>query len=142
MNVLLRPGWGVFILLKNVGEGFNPPLQLRCVPEPIKGGSLAHPGFFVLNGNQHTAEVFSCFQKSVQAFPVVIRAGGIAVGVVPDETFFGMVQGDEVSAQLCLAAPAVEENAAVCIGCGFVEFLPVCQNLSGQQPCLPESPSF
>ena len=84
-----------------------------------KEGTRPSLKILLLNGDQHAAEIFLLFQKTVQAFAVMIRAGGIAVGVIAHEASFRMVQGNEVSAQLGFFMPAVKEDTAVGIGGDF-----------------------
>ena len=93
---------------------------------------------FVLDGDEHTAEILSPMQKVLQTGSVRIRTGGIAIGIIARKAGFRMVHSHKVGAQLPALSPAVEQDAAVRSGRLPVKPLSVKHKFHGKAP-LPEA---
>ena len=84
---------------------------------------------FLLNSDQHAAEIFPLLQKTIETFPIVIRPGGIAVSIIPHKTSVRVVQCHEMGAESGFFLPAVEEDAGIGFFGGLVKILPVNNHL-------------
>ena len=93
---------------------------------------------FSVDGQQDGAKILAFAEEIRKAAAVVVRAGGVAVGVVADESLVCVVQRHEVRAEAVFIPPVVEQDAGVRVFCRLVEAFGVHDDLHGEAP-LPEA---
>lgn len=68
---------------------------------------------FSVDGQQDGAKILAFAEELRKAAAVIVRAGGVAVGVVADEAPGGVAQRHEVRAEAVFVLPVVEQDAGV-----------------------------